>query len=41
LAFQGYYERIATPFEWRFTKKDLAVLIQKLERHVPAPSVAA
>lgn len=31
LGFQHYYERIATPFEWRFTKDDLAALMQKLD----------
>jgi hypothetical protein len=41
LAFQGYYERIATPFEWRFTKDDLAALMRKLDAHVTALPVAA
>jgi hypothetical protein len=31
LAFQRYYESIATPFEWRFTKDDLAALMRKLD----------
>lgn len=31
LAFQGYYESLATPFEWRFTKDDLAALMRKLD----------
>jgi hypothetical protein len=31
LGFQRYYESIATPFEWRFTKDDLAALMQKLD----------
>jgi DDE superfamily endonuclease len=30
LGFQRYYEQIATPFEWRFTKDDLAALLRKL-----------
>ena len=30
LGFQQYYEQIATPFEWRFTKDDLAALLRKL-----------
>lgn len=30
LHFQEHYERIATPFEWRFTRDDLARLIKKL-----------
>jgi DDE superfamily endonuclease len=41
VAFQGYYESIATPFEWRFTKDDLAALIQKLDSGVPALPEAA
>jgi hypothetical protein len=41
LAFQGYYERVATPFEWRFTKDDLAALIRKLDSGRTAPPVAA
>jgi hypothetical protein len=27
LAFQRYYEAIAPPFEWRFTKDDLQELL--------------
>jgi hypothetical protein len=30
LHFQEYYESIATPFEWKFTRGDLAQLLQKL-----------
>jgi hypothetical protein len=41
LAFQNYYESIATPFEWRFTKDDLAALLRKLDRDRPALPVAA
>jgi DDE superfamily endonuclease len=29
LHFQEYYERMATPFDWRFTRDDLAKLIKK------------
>ncbi|MGI0015739.1 MAG: hypothetical protein ACREBU_20170, partial [Nitrososphaera sp.] len=29
LRFQEYYENMATPFEWRFTRDDLARLIKK------------
>lgn len=35
LRFQEYYERMATPFDWRFTRADLARLIRKF---VPEPS---
>lgn len=31
LGFQAYYERIATPFEWNFTRTDLDSLLKKLE----------
>jgi hypothetical protein len=30
LAFQAYYEVRARPFEWTFTKADLAKLLQRL-----------
>lgn len=30
LKFQEHYERVATPFEWKFTRKDLANLMRKL-----------
>jgi hypothetical protein len=34
LRFQEHYQRVARPFEWRFTRRDLARLLQKLEsRH--------
>ncbi len=41
LGFQDYYESIATPFEWRFTKDDLAALMRKLGDHTTALPVAA
>lgn len=41
LAFQDYYETIATPFEWRFTKDDLAALLRKLDAYTPARAAAA
>jgi hypothetical protein len=41
LAFQQYYESIATPFDWRFTKDDLAALLRKLDRDQTALPVAA
>ena len=37
LAFQDYYEQIARPFEWRFTRADLQELMSKL---AGAPSTA-
>jgi hypothetical protein len=32
LAFQDHYERIARPFEWKFTRADLGTLLAKLQR---------
>ena len=32
LNFQDHYEAIARPFEWRFTKRDLHRLVERLER---------
>jgi hypothetical protein len=31
LRFQNYYESIATPFEWKFTRDDLVHLLKKLD----------
>jgi len=31
MAFQSYYETVATPFEWKFTKDDLHRLLEKLD----------
>ncbi len=30
LAFQASYEAIATPFQWKFTRSDLALLLERL-----------
>jgi hypothetical protein len=30
LAFQSHYEAIAQPFEWKFTRRDLAALLNKI-----------
>lgn len=35
LRFQDYYERMATPFDWRFTRDDLARLIKKFAAPLP------
>jgi hypothetical protein len=40
LAFQRQYEALARPFEWTFTRRDLAALLAKLTRQEP-DSVAA
>jgi hypothetical protein len=41
LAFQDYYQQIATPFEWKFTKSDLDLLLKRLTAHGPGPVLAA
>jgi hypothetical protein len=33
LDFQQYYEQIATPFEWKFTKDDLNDLLERIAAH--------
>jgi DDE superfamily endonuclease len=33
LDFQQYYEQIATPFEWKFTKDDLNALLERIAAH--------
>jgi len=33
LAFERHFESIATPFEWRFTRRDLSSLLHKLNLH--------
>ena len=32
MAFEHHYQTIAQPFEWRFTRRDLATLLNKLSR---------
>jgi hypothetical protein len=41
LAFQHYYETLARPFQWRFTKDDLAALIRKLDARASALAAVA
>jgi hypothetical protein len=36
LDFQYYWEATAKPFEWKFTKADLATLLAKLAAHEKA-----
>jgi len=40
LAFQGRYEEIATAFEWKFTRKDLAQLMARLAEQEPKRAAA-
>jgi hypothetical protein len=35
LAFQSFYEQIAQPFEWKFTRTDLQELMNKISRPMP------
>ena len=41
LRFQRHYTQVAQPFRWKFTRRDLAELLQRLERHDPASRLAA
>jgi hypothetical protein len=42
LGFQRYYEEIAKPFEWKFTRKDLNRLLFKVTgKHVNTYQLAA
>ena len=38
LAFQGHYERMASPFKWTFTRSDLHKLLAKIEAKRLAPA---
>ena len=40
LDFQARYEESATPFEWRFTRRDLDKLLRRLSAHEPLPAAA-
>jgi hypothetical protein len=35
LSFERYYEASAEPFEWKFTRADLAALMRRLAAHLP------
>ena len=39
--FERHYERIATPFQWTFTRRDLRSLLARLNRPAPLQEVAA
>lgn len=32
IPFEQYYEKIATPFEWKVTRQDLGKLLKKISR---------
>jgi hypothetical protein len=40
LKFQDYYEAIAKPFRWNFTREDLNKLMEKLDARSQLDSVA-
>jgi len=37
LGFQRHYEQIAKPFEWKFTRTDLAAMLKKIHIHPAIP----
>jgi hypothetical protein len=39
--FQNRYEKIAKPFEWKFTKKDLSALMIKISMYSNLSAEAA
>ena len=41
MAFQDYYQQIARPFDWRFTRADLSALLARLGDHEPFTRLAA
>ncbi|MGO8957582.1 MAG: IS630 family transposase [Streptosporangiaceae bacterium] len=41
LAFQDYYQQIATPFQWKFTRSDLEDLLKRIAAHEPDLALAA
>ena len=40
LDFQARYEDSATPFEWKFTRRDLAALLRRIAAHEQLPAAA-
>jgi hypothetical protein len=40
-AFEHHYNQIATPFDWTFTRRDLADLITRVAHHEPRLHLAA
>jgi hypothetical protein len=40
LAFERHYEEAARPFEWKFTRKDLARLMRRLREREDLPADA-
>lgn len=40
-AFEPRYNATATPFDWRFTRRDLHTMLRRLDGHRPSPPAAA
>ena len=40
LDFQRYFQQIATPFEWNFTRRKLKKLLERLDQHSPLAEAA-
>ena len=40
-AFEQHWNEVAEPFDWRFTRDDLAELMERLSRHEPQLRLAA
>jgi len=40
-AFERHWNEIAEPFDWNFTRDDLAALIERLSAHEPQLRLAA
>ncbi len=38
--FEDRYNQTARPFDWRFTRSDLAAMLERVDAHRPRPEVA-
>ena len=41
IKFQNYYENLAEPFKWKFTRQDLANLMKKIDQYSTTQKIAA
>ncbi len=41
MKFQDYYEKLAKPFKWKFTRQNLAKLMKKIDQHSTTQKIAA
>ena len=39
--FERHWDEVAEPFDWRFTRDDLAALMERLSSHEPQLRLAA